>query len=186
MKDYQKKYNQAVSAYLLEDYELAEKITRALLKRISNDALLYILSGNIYEALRDFEKAAREYKKAIGISPDNPEAYNNLGVTYKNTGDFSKSEIAFKQAMALAPERADLSYNYANMLKKQGDLKAAETTAQVNPFCAGARGELFRGSLTFLSSCSGSGPIAALPSSEVNYAQVPQQSSPHYGDSVDC
>ncbi len=126
MSNYQNEYKRAVSAYLLEDYELAGKILKTLLQKRPEDNLLYILSGNIHEACCNLKEAAREYKKAIRLSPDNPEAYNNLGVIYKNAGDFAKSETAFKQAMALAPERADISYNYGNLLKKRGNTEGAE------------------------------------------------------------
>lgn len=127
MSNYQDKYNQAISAYLLEDYELSRNMTDSLLKENGDSTLLYILSGNIHEALGNSDKAIKEYRKAIHLSPDNPEAYNNVGVSYKKKGDFKKAETAFKQAGKLAPDRPDISYNLGNLFKLSGDLESAES-----------------------------------------------------------
>jgi len=126
MSHFKNKYNQAISAYLLEDFELSREMTDSLLKENGDNTLLLILSGNIYEALENSDKAINEYRKAIRLSPENPEAYNNIGVAYKNKGDFKKAETAFKQAARLAPERPDISYNLGNLYKRNGDYEEAE------------------------------------------------------------
>lgn len=126
MSDYQNKYNRAVSAYLLEDYDLSRKMIDQLLNTAGENPLFLILSGNIHEAQQAPDKAIGEYKKAINLAPDNPEAYNNLGVAYKNSGDFAKAEVAFLQAAELAPERPDISYNLGNLFKKSGSTESAE------------------------------------------------------------
>ena len=47
---------------------------------------LYILAGSLYEAKHDWEQAKAMYQQALGISPDNPLASNNLAYVLLQEG----------------------------------------------------------------------------------------------------
>jgi cellulose synthase operon protein C len=50
------------------------------------DPTFYILSGELYEAKLDWDKAKQAYQKALEITPDNPTASNNLAYLTIQTG----------------------------------------------------------------------------------------------------
>ena len=51
-----------------------------LAKFMENDSGIYYNLGIVYEKLKDFDKAIEAYKKAIELSPDEADAYYNLGL----------------------------------------------------------------------------------------------------------
>lgn len=48
----------------------------------------YLLLGNAYNYLKDYEKSILYYQKALELDPDYPDAQNNLGITYREAGRF--------------------------------------------------------------------------------------------------
>ena len=62
------------------------------------------------------------YKKAILLSPEYFEAYNNLGITYIKSKKYDEAFKAFKKALKIKPDNKVLKYNmkqlYRNYLKK--------------------------------------------------------------------
>lgn len=78
-----------------------------------NLAPLYIDSGRIYQnALGDFETAAERFKKAIKLSPFDPEGYDLLGWTYYLNGDYVRAINALEQSVGVDP-------NYVNPFRKE-------------------------------------------------------------------
>ena len=88
----QGRYGQAV-----EFYENAIKLA-------PNLAPLYIDAGRIYHnGLADYETAAERFKKAIKLSPFDPEGYDLLGWAYYFNGDYVRAIDAFEQSIGLDP-----------------------------------------------------------------------------------
>ena len=54
--------------------------------------------GYTYQGLRDFDKAASHYKKALDLKPDYPEAQNNLGTVYGVQGRWDEATPLFQEA----------------------------------------------------------------------------------------
>src|SRR4029077_19311453 len=50
------------------------------------EARFYILSGELYEARKDYDQAKAMYQQALSISPDQPLASNNLAFVMLEQG----------------------------------------------------------------------------------------------------
>ena len=60
--------------------------------------------------MEQYERAIADYDKAIEISPDLPEAYNNRGNTYNRNSQYERAIKDFDKAIELKPDYAD-AYN---------------------------------------------------------------------------
>lgn len=65
--------------------------------KLNNWGLALIRLGNFKEALP-------RLKKSVGIYPDNPKAWNNLGVVYENLGSAQEAKDAYAQARGSGTE----------------------------------------------------------------------------------
>ena len=57
----------------------------------------------IYLETGKLAQAAEQYQKAADLVPDNPRAYNNMGVVYRLQGRPAEAEAAFRKAIDLEP-----------------------------------------------------------------------------------
>ena len=76
-------------------------------------ALQAMISAQRFSANGQTEKAAEELEKAVRISPEYAEAYNNLGVQHIRMGRFEEACGEFARAIALAGPHALLLGNLA-------------------------------------------------------------------------
>jgi len=86
-------------------------------KIFPNDPVYIFNAGNVYYALKNFEKAIESYKKSISINPKYENAWYNLGVTYYNLKDFKQALYAFEQVKQINPVRKDLNSTIDFLLK---------------------------------------------------------------------
>jgi len=49
--------------------------------------------------LGDYDLAIEQFQKAIGLDPNNPEAYDQLGWTYYQMGDSDRAVVEIKRAL---------------------------------------------------------------------------------------
>ncbi|MBI5806329.1 tetratricopeptide repeat protein [candidate division TA06 bacterium] len=61
---------------------------------------------------RELSGAEAQFKKAVELSPEAPEAYNNLGCLYKGKKDYQQAVEYFNQAIA---KQSDYSLAYLNL-----------------------------------------------------------------------
>ncbi|TGL64211.1 tetratricopeptide repeat protein [Leptospira sarikeiensis] len=59
--------------------------------------------GVVYQALREDEKAATSYEKAVSLSP-NAESYFNLGIVYSRLGNKTKAIQSYEKFINIAPK----------------------------------------------------------------------------------
>lgn len=52
---------------------------------------------------RQFDKALTQAKKAIGVDPSNPEAFDFLGQIQETLGDFENARKSYRAAISLDP-----------------------------------------------------------------------------------
>ena len=48
-------------------------------------------------------QAGEQFRHAVDLVPDNPRAYNNLGLVYRGLGKLDDAAAAFKKAIDLEP-----------------------------------------------------------------------------------
>ncbi|MBX7220475.1 MAG: tetratricopeptide repeat protein [Blastocatellia bacterium] len=64
---------------------------------------VYILVGNNFDALGDYEKAVKVYQAGIKSFPDTGRLYFNLGIAYHNHGKIDDARKTLKQAVVAEP-----------------------------------------------------------------------------------
>ncbi len=91
-----------------------EDLTRAMaqLRPHPGNAEAHYQLGCWYQQRARHREAIKEFKKAIFIKPDYPEAYNGLGVSHDLTGEYVAASDAYRMALKLNP---DLGYVYNNL-----------------------------------------------------------------------
>ena len=63
-----------------------------------------VKQGVAYYEQGELDKALVEYKEAIKLDPDNPDAHRNLGTVYMEQGKWEEAAAAYEQAIELAPD----------------------------------------------------------------------------------
>ena len=71
----------------------------------------YLLRGNDYDNLGQYEKAIKDYDEAIRLDPQRAVAYYNRGFTYDNLGQYEKAIQDYDEAIRLDPQDALAYYN---------------------------------------------------------------------------
>ena len=69
-----------------------------------NTAEEYYQQGCDYYEQEKFDEAAKAFKKAVELKPDNAIYHYNLGATYSNLGKYEESLKHLEKAKDLAPE----------------------------------------------------------------------------------
>ncbi len=92
-------------------YQLATKISPF-------DPVYFFNAGNVYYAMKDYEKAIESYKKSILVNPKYENAWYNLGVTYYiNLKNFKDALFAFRKVKEINANRKDIDATI-NFLEK--------------------------------------------------------------------
>ena len=81
-------------------------------------------------------KAIESYERAVGCSPDDAEAHNQLGHLFRRTGDLARARTAYEKVLSLGNVSADqelIAVAYGNLgliERRRGNLDAAEAYHQ--------------------------------------------------------
>ena len=59
------------------------------------------------QARDEYQKALKDFAKAVQLSPKMHRAYNGLGYAYRKTGDYAKALDNYNQALQLVPDFSD-------------------------------------------------------------------------------
>jgi Flp pilus assembly protein TadD len=90
----------------------------------------------------DFDAAIEEYTKVVGLRPNSPEAYNNLGVAEKRKGDLKRAAESFNKALELKPDYSAAVSNRGWVFAEQNQWSDArrdfERALTINPGDDGA------------------------------------------------
>jgi tetratricopeptide (TPR) repeat protein len=69
----------------------------------------------------DLDGAIAEYRQAIHLKPDDPDAHNNLGRALGVKGDLDGAIAEYRQALRSKPDYAEAHYNLGTTLLSKGD-----------------------------------------------------------------
>jgi Flp pilus assembly protein TadD len=102
----------AISLLKLRDVQAAELSVRKALSLEPDHLEARTLLGWInLEVRRDYASAIEQYARVVALSPESPEAHNNLGVAFRRNGDLEKALETFNRALEL---RSDYSEAWSN------------------------------------------------------------------------
>ncbi len=91
--------------------------------------------GYYYQKLGNYDKAARSYRKAIDLRPENHGYYNNLGLALYHEGKEEEAVVAFQKSLAINVNQPKLE----KFLKEHGLKQSTVDKSKIqNPYCFGA------------------------------------------------
>ncbi|MEM3396688.1 MAG: tetratricopeptide repeat protein [Thermoplasmata archaeon] len=120
----------AYAFYKMERYEDAEFEVYHALDVDPNNAIAWLLYGNILHAKGEDEHAIKCYANGVRVQPSMPELWNNLGNLYLIGRKFAEAERCYSRATKLKPgfkeALANRSYLYLKQEKYDLALKYAD------------------------------------------------------------
>ncbi len=103
----------------------AMNIYNKVIKMDPNAVEAYIKLGNIYFAIKEYDKALGMYTKAGELKKDDARILNNIGSILFIKGDIANAIFYFKRAMAVSDDYAEPAYNMACVYARKGDMHSA-------------------------------------------------------------
>lgn len=76
----------------------------------------HLEAGRKFLAAKDHARAILEFKNALALKADDPEAHYQLGLAYLASGDWALASAHLQKATALNPKHAGAQLRYAEML----------------------------------------------------------------------
>ncbi|MBI2915436.1 MAG: tetratricopeptide repeat protein, partial [Elusimicrobia bacterium] len=68
----------------------------------------HLILANAYYELKEWEKAEKEYQKALKIDSRNLTALNNLALTYRQTGKIAEAKKIYEEMLILNPNDTNI------------------------------------------------------------------------------
>jgi tetratricopeptide (TPR) repeat protein len=96
--------------------ELARMTSPQPNQAVITDPVEISRQADVFFSNRQYEQAAEMYERLLTLSPDNPEIYNNLGLTLHYMGKSTEALRRLEQGVALNPDhqRIWLTIGYVN------------------------------------------------------------------------
>jgi tetratricopeptide (TPR) repeat protein len=96
-----------------------------LLEMYPKDKRVMYLAGNWMMGERDYERAARQFEKALAIDKNYAPALNDLGYAYAHQHQFDKAFATMERQIAVRPNQPNPQDSYAEILRMSGNFEAA-------------------------------------------------------------
>ena len=106
--------------YLASKRNEAEAILLRALGLTHHKEDIYFLLGDYYSNI-DHEKAESAFRKVLDLTPDNADAWWELGIVLKDDGRYDEAENAFRQATRFGPESSGFQSTLGKFLSKYTD-----------------------------------------------------------------
>lgn len=93
---------------------------------VTSLATAYNNRGNAYAAMRDYDRAIKDFDQSIKLNPTYNKPFNNSGVAYLKKGEYDLAIKLFDQAIRLDPNYGEAFANRAGAYLKRGEYARAE------------------------------------------------------------
>ena len=118
---------------LLKYYETgrygdAEKLALSITREFPRHQFGWKVLGALFGKSRRYSEALNADRTAVSLSPQDAEAYFNLGNTFKDLGRVEEAKASYKQAIALKSDFAEAHSNLGIMLQELGRLEEAKAS----------------------------------------------------------
>jgi tetratricopeptide (TPR) repeat protein len=128
-------FEQATLAYSQKEYDKSIQLYEQIIKIYPNFAPAYNYMGLAHKAKPETNLSSITwmFEKAIEITPDYVDPYDNLGKIYYSLGDFDKAEEYELKALAIKPDfpTAHLTLGWIYLLGKSQPQEAIKHFSQV-------------------------------------------------------
>ena len=131
-------------------------VSKELVNKHPNSSEAYVILGNAYTSVRDFDNAIAQYNKALEINPEQYLAWRGLAAQQVNIGNnilLPKSRqtkaLALKYTKGMVKTRSKSPFSYqvrANVERQYGDFSAAKPLYQKMVDVAEETGSSMKGS----------------------------------------
>ena len=99
-------------------FNLLSKVYNTLGKNDSPSSFIYIIRGNEYYDLQEYQLAIKDFDKAVALEPDNPMAYYYRGLTYRKLENSQQANADYTQAIKL-DSRYNSAYNNRGIVDEE-------------------------------------------------------------------
>jgi twitching motility protein PilJ len=152
---YAQDYQQAVSAYMKEQYQEAILATDSLVEYNPDDPNLRLLRGHIYRGLERYEEAQSQYQSVLGLTSD-PELIDCARSSLADTSNYiggSSGETSIQSARSQSISDATSDAAEATFLQSSGNtvmqseldsnstMAYSDDSMYTNPFDQGGRAD---------------------------------------------
>lgn len=115
----------------------AIEVYKDLIENVPGFLPSYILLGDIYKEMGEYEEAINEYRMALWFDPLNIPACKSLCQAYEEQGDYENAIEIYKKLAKIHPNDAVIHSNMANLYYLLGEVKKAiscyHTAITLNP-----------------------------------------------------
>lgn len=120
--------NQAERLVRTGVYEEGVALCHAILRRYPRYARCYRILGEAYLGLAEYEEAARLFRRALGVDPEDPVAYAGLGIIFEERGLLEEAIWQLERAFELAPGRDELRRELGRLYERRGSAAYVQLT----------------------------------------------------------
>ncbi|MBL7802224.1 MAG: tetratricopeptide repeat protein [Saprospiraceae bacterium] len=116
-------FNRYVDCLLnLERYDESEKAVKKQLKRMPDNANIYVVYGNIYDRQGKTEEAKAQYTKAVNAVAPDYAAVNRLATTFVNTAKYDFAIQTYERGATLLKDPNRFAFNLGDLYRRKGDM----------------------------------------------------------------
>ena len=113
--DINKEIEIVINRFKNNDYDFVINKSTVLLKKITNNDLLWNLKGLSLQNIGNIKESINSFQKALQINPKNIAAKNNLGNSYKYANQLKLAEECFEDCIKVDPNYTASIVNLANL-----------------------------------------------------------------------
>ena len=106
-----------IIAYQIGKFSIAYSLIIRAIRNNPENPYYHTNLGTVFQAEKQYDKAAKCYQKAIHIKPDYVDAYYNMGNLMSVQQQYEQAIVWYRHALQAAPDHLDARYNMANCYK---------------------------------------------------------------------
>ena len=99
--------------------EEAVALCHAILRRYPRYARCYRILAEAYLGLAEYEEAAKLFRRALGVDPEDPVPYAGLGIIFEERGLLEEAIWQLERAFELAPGRDELRRELGRLYERR-------------------------------------------------------------------
>ena len=115
-----------INLYKSEKYEELILKSKILIKKFPEQIIFHNAASLSLSALGKNEEAKKILKKALGVSPNDINVLNNLGLIYFNTNENEIARTYFEKALSINEKFVDVLINLGNLNLKENKIQLAK------------------------------------------------------------
>lgn len=108
-----------------ENFRLAVKELKNILKKESNNVEINEKLGHVYELMDQYDLAIEIFNKVVRLNPQREESYHDLGNMYKMKRLYDRAISDYKKALSINPNRTSSICGVGFCMMKKGEFRKA-------------------------------------------------------------